>query len=213
MKKNKKLLLTMSISILVMIVIVGVTLALFTSSDKVTNVFGVGNIDVEIEEIFPIDPPEWNQEGPIKKEVNIKNVATDNDALIRVNITPRWVKEENGKEIPWAGDASDKVVKLNFVNIVEDSTSKGKWIYGNDGYYYYTSILDKNENTSNILDSVEVNINETTVENPKDYEDKTLIVDVNAEAVQPTIEAYENTWNVLDDNIKGLLNNLINSYN
>ncbi|WP_250674342.1 BsaA family SipW-dependent biofilm matrix protein [Paraclostridium ghonii] len=213
MKNKKKLLLILSTLIILIIAMAGVTLAIFTSKDKVKNVFGVGEIKIEVEEEFPKDPP-WNQIKPIKKEVNIKNTTSNNEALIRVNITPRWVNEVRGKEVLFSGDTSDKVVELELCNILNDltqQTSKGHWIYGKDGYYYYTEILKPQEKTEDILKSVKVNVNENTVENPKEYENKILKVDVNAEGVQPTIDAYKDTWNVQDENIKKLLNDLINN--
>lgn len=213
MKNKKKLLLILSTLIIVVIAMAGVTLAIFTSKDKVKNVFGVGEIKIEVEEEFPKNPP-WNQTKPIKKEVNIKNTTSNNEALIRVNITPRWVDEVRGKEVLFSGDTSDKVVELELCNILNDlkqQIPKGHWIYGKDGYYYYTAILKAQENTADILKSVSVNVNENTVENPKDYENKILKVDVNAEGVQPTIDAYKDTWNVQDENIKKLLNDLINN--
>lgn len=213
MKNKKKLLLILSTLIILIIAMAGVTLAIFTSKDKVKNVFGVGEIKIEVEEEFPKDPP-WNQINPTKKEVNIKNTTSNNEALIRVNITPRWVDEVRGKEVLFSGDTSDKVVELELCNILNDltqQTSKGHWIYGKDGYYYYTEILKPQEKTEDILKSVKVNVNENTVENPKEYENKILKVDVNAEGVQPTIDAYKDTWNVQDENIKKLLNDLINN--
>lgn len=213
MKKNKKLLLGTITLIIVATALAGVTLAVFTSNDKVKNVFGVGEIKIEVEEEFPKDPS-WNQTKPIKKEVNVKNTTLNNEALIRINITPRWVTEVYGKEVLFSGDTSDRVIELEFCNILNNLNQqipKGHWIYGNDGYFYYTSILKAQENTSDILKSVKVNINEKTVENPKDYENKILKVDINAEAVQTTIDAYKDTWNVQDENIKKLLDNLINN--
>lgn len=213
MKNKKKLLLILITVIIVVIAMAGVTLAVFTSKDKVKNVFGVGKIKIEVEEEFPKDPP-WNQTNPIKKEVNIKNITSNNEALVRVNITPRWVDEVRGKEVLFSGDTSDKVVELEICNILNDLTKqtlKGHWIYGNDGYYYYTQILKPQEKTEDILKSVKVNVNEKTVENPKEYENKILKVDVNAEGVQATVDAYKDTWNVQDENIKKLLNDLINN--
>jgi len=226
--KIKKLLLIISASVIVSVGVIKTTLSAFTSNDEIVNKFEIGDVNIENEEIFKPDKP--NNDGSIDKIVSVKNVTTKTPVLVRVNITPRWVeiKDEEGKEIeiPWSGDASDKVVTLNFDNIIPYSKDfeRGKWIDGKDGYYYYTSILlaednpetkDIKENeTSTILKSVKINLKDdegnNLVENPEDYEGKTLIVDVNSEAVQPTEQAYLDAWGEnLGDDIKTMLNGLL----
>lgn len=217
--KNKKLLISICILSIVLVGAIGMTLSLFTSNDEVTNIFKTGEINVIPEEPdFPKDPPPWNK-GEVDKKVYVKNITTENPALVRVNITPRWVEvDSENNEIPWCGDVSEKVVKLNFSgdNILEDEPyTENKWLQSSDGYYYYTSILPANEKSSDILESVLVTVNNQTVENPKDYEGKILKIDVNVESVQPTKEAYKDSWGITasyaDNNVWNLLNSLTSS--
>lgn len=199
--KNKKLLVSICTAVIVLVGAIGITLSSFTSKDDITNIFNIGDIKVVPEEDFP-DPPPWNKGDDIKKVVHVKNVTTDNPALVRVNITPRWVEiGSDGNEIPWAGVVNNSVVNLKFSNenIIQGETwSADKWLLSSDGYYYYTSILPAKKTSSNILESVTVTVNEKTVENPKDYEGKTLKIDVNVESVQPTKEAFVDSWGITD---------------
>lgn len=202
-KKNIKL----SIMLIAMLVsVVGIivgTNAYFSSKDEVTNAFVSGDVDIEVDEEF--DPPKnWNG-GSYDKKVKVKNNGNVN-TLIRVAIVPRWIDEN---ENAWAGDTN--IIKLNWAsaNIADASTSESnKWIDGGDGYYYYNTLVPKDGSTEILLDSVSADI-------PKELQDrytgKKLIVDVKAEAVQATKEAYEKTWsNISNDSIKTMLNNLCN---
>ncbi|MDZ4992218.1 hypothetical protein GNF80_04430 [Clostridium perfringens] len=107
----------------------------FTSSDKVINNLGVGSINVKIAEKFT-QKNTWNGEE-ISKNVKVKNTGS-NGELVRVSIIPRWI-DENGN--PWPGDTN--LVTLNLKNTanLDDNIGKNMWINGNDGYYYYSSIL------------------------------------------------------------------------
>lgn len=107
----------------------------FTSSDKVINNLGVGSINVKIAEKFT-QKNTWNGEE-ISKNVKVKNTGS-NGELVRVSIIPRWI-DENGN--PWPGDTN--LVTLNLKNTVnlDDNIGNNMWINGNDGYYYYSSIL------------------------------------------------------------------------
>jgi hypothetical protein len=58
-----------------------------------------------------------------------------------------------------------------------------------DGWYYYTKILSKNQKTSTLLNSV--TLAEDT--DPR-YQGKALQILVNAEAVQASHEAYKDVW-------------------
>ena len=202
-KKNIKLSIILTAMLVSIVGIVVGTNAYFSSKDEVTNAFVSGDVDIEVDEKF--DPPEnWKGESYDKK-VKVKNNGNVN-TLIRVAIVSRWV-DENGKA--WAGDTN--IIKLNWAsaNIADASTSESnKWIDGGDGYYYYNTLVSKDGSTEILLESVSADI-------PKELQDrytgKKLIVDVKAEAVQATKEAYEKTWsNISNDSIKTMLNNLCN---
>lgn len=184
------------ISILLLICIVTVqkvSYASLTSKDKLTNTLNLGDINIEVIEKFT-PPKNWNG-NEYTKEVKIKN-DSKSPSLIRVCIIPRWVDDKGNA---WPGDTN--LVTLNYEtnNIIanQNTTKNNKWIYGNDNYYYYNTIVAKGEETKQILKSVSTNIPKELKER---YEDKILIVDVKAEAVQATKDAYRKTWNNIENN-------------
>ncbi|EQK45950.1 alternate signal-mediated exported, CPF_0494 family protein [[Clostridium] bifermentans ATCC 19299] len=193
------------ISILLLICIVTVqkiSYASLTSKDKVTNTLNLGDINIEVSETF-ISPKNWNGDE-YSKAVKIKNNSTS-PALIRVCIIPRWVDEKGNA---WPGDTN--LVTLNYetnnITANQNITKNDKWIYGNDNYYYYSSIVAKDKQTTQILKSVSANIPEELQER---YKNKTLRVDVKAEAVQATKDAYKKTWNNIENQgIHKMLENL-----
>lgn len=52
-------------------------------------------------------------------------------------------------------DDTGSVVYKELINVTENSAEGGKW-YWNNGYYYYTSALKKNEKTDTLLKSVQL---------------------------------------------------------
>lgn len=209
----KKKIIALVISIIsIFVLIIGVSLANFTSADSVTNVFNTGDIKAEPYEPDFNPPNNWDG-SKYPKKVQVKN--TGNSAcFVRVSVTPRWI-DENGNV--WAGDVSNSVVSLEFSNltVAPDNSiwEEDKWVKGNDGFYYYTSILPIGELTSQLLDKVGATINSTTVDYPEDYSGKILKVDVKVEAVQTTANAYLTTWNNIPDNIKPLFIKLTSTPN
>lgn len=194
-----------AISILLLICIVTVqkiSYASLTSKDKVTNTLNLGDINIEVCEKFT-PPEDWNGDE-YSKAVKIKN-NSKSPALIRVCIIPRWVDEKGNA---WAGDTN--LVTLNYEtnNIIanQNTIKNNKWIYGNNNYYYYNTIVANGDETEQILKSVSANIPEELKER---YKNKTLIIDVKAEAVQATKDAYKKTWsNIENQGIHKILENL-----
>lgn len=134
---NKKVFFKILIGFVVITSIFSITVfaKYFTSSDKVINNLEVGSINVKIAEKFT-KKNTWNGEE-ISKNVKVKNTGS-NGELVRVSIIPRWI-DENGN--PWPGDTN--LVTLNLKNTVnlDGNIKNNMWINGNDGYYYYSSIL------------------------------------------------------------------------
>lgn len=172
------------------------SLALFTSQDSEINEFETGNVDIEIIENF--DGCELTESPKTcTKEVSIQNITSKTDAIIRVAIIPYW-QDETGKA--WPGDVSGSVVQLNFAENYSAS-----WVDGEDGYYYYNQLVSANEETAQLLSSVTVTIPENLQDR---YEGKTLIVDVKAEAVQPTMAAVDEVWPNLPTTIRTMIDNM-----
>ena len=140
------------------------------------------------------------------KSVTIPNQGST-PALIRVAIVPRWVDKSNN---PWPGDVSSNVVNIEYAN-------SRSWLKDDDGYYYYKSIVPGGVSTNEIITSVSLNENIFEIkdgkkelkEQYKTYIGKTLIVDVKAEAVEASQDAYSKVWPVLSDSVKNMLNDLL----
>lgn len=190
MLKKNYLISILSVLVVIGIVGIGVTSAFLTSNDQVVNPFSVGKVDIEIEEEFT-PPSDWNGSVTTKK-VQIDNLS-QGPVLIRVAITPRWVNEDG---TPWAGNVN--LVTLNF-----DQNYKDTWELGSDGYYYYKSKVLTQGKTTVLLESVEV---EETL--PVEYKGKLFMVDVDAEAIQATKDAFNEAWKGIPDNIKAMLEEL-----
>lgn len=176
--------------------------AFFTSRDSLVNTVNVGDVDIEISEQFT---PPTNWDGSVyDKKVKIHN-NSKSDALIRVALVPRWV-DKNGN--PYLGDANTATLNYASENIISKPKIKpiDKWVNGSDGYYYYNKIVSKGKDTVDILKSVSANIPTNLKER---YKGKMLIVDVKAEAIVATQQAYDTSWSKIKDiNIKNMLNSL-----
>lgn len=199
---------------------VGTTSAYFISEDKVTNNFENANVDIEVDEEFE-EPNNWIG-TKVDKVVRVENKSTV-PVLVRVSITPSWSNDKDGNE-PFLGNISESVIKLNFEdtngnsNLTNSIDVAKKWIKGNDGYYYYTSALEiedemdsEKNKTSVLLESVQAIINESTVgeEFVNLYADKYLQVDVKSEAIQISEKSYVDIWNITDKNIISLLDKIV----
>ena len=159
------------------------SLALFTSQDSEINEFETGNVDIEIIENF--NGCELTESPKTcTKEVSIQNITSKTDAIIRVAIIPYW---EDSSGNYWPGDVSE--IDLVFSNLVDVESDTVGWVDGGDGYYYYNQLVPKQVETNQLLSAV--TIPETLDDS---YYGKKLIVDVKAEAVQPTWDAVNYVW-------------------
>lgn len=205
MKAQMKLSKLAIFSLICITTLVAISYAYFISSDNVTNTVAIGDVDIEVREEFT-PPKNWDGKE-CTKIVKIQNKSKA-PTLIRVAIVPRWIDNQGN---PWPGDTN--IVTLNYErnNIISSTGIKpnNKWIDGNDGYYYYNTIVPTGDTTVELLKSVSANIPEELKDR---YKDKTLIVDVKAEAVQATKKAHRETWsNVTEDSkLQKMLDSLCN---
>ena len=140
--------------LLLVIFICGSVIAFFISRDTVTNNFKSGDIQTEIEENFNPKTGEkiFNKfkyctkcsdfSTACTKEVWIKN-PIDIDSLVRVSITLRMVDPNNTNNII--------PVDLDKVELVFSEDCNNNWYKGDDGYYYYKTVLKGSEKTENLL--------------------------------------------------------------
>ena len=179
------------ISFIVIISFIGLSSANSISKDEKIEGFKSGQVDIEVYETGNDGnayeaPTNWNGDK------NTKNVSITNNSsvntLIRVAIAPRWVDENNNS---WAGDTS--CVEIEFSNL-GTANEKNKWVKdsANQGnYYYYNGIVREGESTNDLTKSVIANIPQGIQER---YKGKKLIIEVKAETIIATKEAYERAW-------------------
>lgn len=127
MNKRKILLLASALCI-VAILAVGSTLAYFTDTDKATNVFTVGNIDIELIEGFDEEGAKDIVPGlNVTKFVDVQNVGT-NDAYVRVHVAIPAILDSGREDQPQFA-AYNNTLHWNFSG---ESVAKGYWNWNVD---------------------------------------------------------------------------------
>lgn len=221
---KKKLSLIIAAGVL-LIAVVGGSLAWFTSQDTKTNHFTTGSISHEIVEDFDTTGPSQDllPGDEVNKDVWINNTGKS-DALLRVKITPQWM---NGEEADT--DLGNEGIELVFAEKVQTALNESgiaegaTWVLGNDGYFYYTSILSVNseeveKQTAQLLDAVRLS---GKITDQSKFANKEMNVIIESETVQVNKDAYEEEWftenesgltTVIDASIANMLNNLVDAY-
>lgn len=149
-KKNKrKLLIVTGISALT---ILGGTLAYFTTSDTIQNVFKTALYQHQIVEKFE-SPSDWTPGTTTDKTIKITNTGSINMA-VRASYTEKWITS-NGAELPLKDIDNNVAAIINF--------NEG-WTKSSDGHYYYGSKdnmtkLAPGETTNSFISGVTFNNN------------------------------------------------------
>lgn len=216
---NKKKLSLLVVSGVLVTTIVGGSLAWFTSKDTKLNYFSTGSIKHEIVEVFEEDGLAKNllPGDEVNKDVWINNTGKS-DALLRVKVIPQWVNKLG--EVDNLLDTN--LIELDFADGVQKSLESGigndtNWILGNDGYFYYTSILPVNKEevehqSAQLLSAVRLS---GEVSDQDKYAEKEINVRIESETVQVNKDAYKESWEGienLDTEILTMLDNLIDEY-
>lgn len=122
-KDNRKKLLI--VGVISLFTILGGTLAYFTTSNNITNVFNTAKYQTQIVEDF-VSPDNWTPGTTTDKEIKITNNGSI-DMALRATFTEKWVNA-NKQEIPLADSDNNIAAIINF----DDS-----WTKSEDGYYYF----------------------------------------------------------------------------
>lgn len=138
-KKNKKdnrkkLIIVATISLFT---ILGGTLAYFTTSSNIKNIFNTAKYQTKIVENF-VSPANWTPGTLTPKSIKVTNNGTI-DMAVRASFTEKWVNA-NGNELPLVDGNGNTVAIINFDN---------SWTKDADGFYYY----GKKENLTKLLPS------------------------------------------------------------
>jgi len=196
MKNKKKTILILAL--VALISLTSITIAYFLSKDEVKNSFTVGDLTVDVKEPGWVDPKVWKGEE-IAKIANVKNTNTMPE-IIRVAVEPRW-QDASGDFV--SGDIS--LIEFKFANITTDSTVPNSWYDGKDGYYYYTSVVPSEVNTSNIIESIKFNVPDTEKDK---YNTDSLKAVVRAEALFSSVQSWKTDWTVNNADVIALLTSL-----
>ena len=151
--KNKK---TLIILLVLLIGVIGITIAYFSNSTVLDNLFSTKPYGTTYIETF-VSPDNWLPGDTIDKTLVVTN-SGEVDEAVRISYTEEW-KSNNGTTLSGLIDEfgkltdeeenSDKAAIINFSNTDD-------WTY-NNGYYYYNYRLKPNETTSSFIESVTFN--------------------------------------------------------
>ena len=146
---KKKLLVVLGISILT---VLGGTIAYFTTSTDITNLFKVGLYQHEIVEEF-VSPDNWTPGTTTPKTIEVTNNGSISMA-VRASYTENWIS------------ANDTALSLkdednNVASIINFNTT---WTKDADGYYYYgtkanMTKVESNQTTTSFISGVTFNEN------------------------------------------------------
>ena len=206
---------TIMILILVLTIgIVGLTIAYFSNSTTVNNIFTTQPYGTTVTENFT-SPSNWLPGQEVDKTVVATNTGNVDEA-VRISLSENWTTANHGTLNGWITSTGTKsshlpenepstderVAIINFDNASD-------WTY-NNGYYYYNYKLSPNESTSSLIKSVTFNsktkLDDTCVETPTatgrtitcnssgdDYDDATYTLTFTVETVQ--YNKYQEAWN------------------
>jgi len=171
-QKNKPIVFLVGI---MLIGVVGGTLAYYYTRNTLENDFRVADYNVTLEETFPIN--EWDEDNELEKEVRIVNKG-EASVLLRISYNEIWYKGEE--------------ILNNLSNGVEIVTKNWNEEFRKDfeyheGWYYYKKELARGESVT-ILNSITKTI-DVYNEEEINYE-----LDFNYEVVQADNKASERVW-------------------
>ena len=165
--KNLKSLLIISFIVFFTILLIDTTNAYLIDSTKpVENIFNGSKISCEIEETI---------KDQVKQDVQIKNTS-DIDAFIRAKVIITW-KDQSGNIY--------RSIPQKDVDYTIEYDQNQNWKYHSDGFWYYKSIVEPNQNTKNLIENC--TLISTTI--PSGY---SLSVEILGEAIQTN--AASDAW-------------------
>ncbi|NMD43670.1 MAG: hypothetical protein GYA86_10260 [Firmicutes bacterium] len=176
---KKKLLIGLSVVALVALLAVG-TWAWFTATaEPVTNTFKAGTVEIVLHDEFAEGGiTNWNPGDCTDKVVYVENTGSKK-AYVRVKLTAGWYDE-----------VGEELLNLSTNNVTYDIGED--WWLGEDGWYYYKGVLEAENTTSKLIETVCLGGAVTGNE----YQGKTFKLEVKAEAVQASNDAYKDVWSL-----------------
>lgn len=211
--KRKKILSVIAAVVVVASLAMG-SLAYFTSKETVKNSFSTiangtedrgGDSGIDINENF--DPNQAKNMIPgdtVNKDVQVDSTAKYGQ-FVRVKLSPNWITASG--EINTALNSTDlDDIVLNKVNLAA-SITENQWFDGGDGYYYYIGVLapqgQSGSSTPRLLDSVTL-----ASDTEKAALGNGFTVDVTAESVQASNDAFTSAWGNVPSAVSAKLKSL-----
>ena len=141
--KNKKVLI--GLIILMVVSVVGLTIAFFTDTVEIPNVFKTNVFKTKVTEEF-VSPDNWLPGTTTSKTVKVDNLGNV-PVAVRISYTESWVAKD-GTTLSGVQNGNRAAI-INFVNTSD-------WIQSGN-YYYYKTKLTKNQSSKNFIESVTFN--------------------------------------------------------
>lgn len=136
MKKKRMIQVLLSVLLVALIVVGGTAAYLVASDSPVVNRFSLIDVDTDIEEPDSGDP--------IEKTPKVKNEG-DSTVFVRAKVI---VASAPGESDP----VSESDITINYNKKTDDK--QGKWEQNNDGWYYYSRPLEKDDETVPLFNGI-----------------------------------------------------------
>lgn len=151
--KNKKNL--FGLIALVGVLAISATIAYFSETLNMKNELSTTRYGSEIIEKFtPRD--DWEPGAEVEKTVGVSNTG-DSAIVARAKWEETWVKKDGSTTTVSSKNAMDGTESMVIKNInnTPNDDDKGYWLeYNEDGYYYYTSLIEPNFSSEHFLQSI-----------------------------------------------------------
>lgn len=166
--------------VVLVLCVAGGAYAWLVQSDFANNVFGIGGVDITVEEKGPGEEP-FKEGDTVKRDVKVTNEG-NMPVYVRAQVLVYWVDVNDNQlwEEPSAEDGD--------YNIIGSLPANDGWTKNGD-YYYWTKPLDVSASTEQLINSITAS---------KDYGDgRRLVVDVLVQGIQAEPQsAVEEAWSV-----------------
>ena len=213
--KRKKLAIIATTALTAIAICAGSTFAWFTARDDVMNKFTTGkaidpdnpdniNYGVKIEENWkPEDGKDIVPGVEVNKDVKARNKASYK-SFIRLKFEPKFTSCKEGVDL---SSLDPEKLDLKMTNLTtKDELKEEEWVLGDDGYYYFLKVVDPEEDTKYLLDSVTLKKTGNA-----QYGSASFDVDVHAESVQASNGGASYEWKDAGEIITNKLSDIAKS--
>lgn len=170
--KTRQLLMASMVVVMLCISTIGGIYAWSKLSASVTNKIKTPTVDTEVVETFDEESKvDWLT--PVTKEVQFKNTGTA-PVFMRVSYAEFWKSNDN--KILSGIVNGQEIATKNWT-----SSWQNEWVDGNDGWYYYKKVLQPDQLTSRVMESLTFHTPEL---NPNPYVIADYTLKFASEAVQ-----------------------------